>query len=131
MYYIKSKRTLKINGTPEDRYIAKVYRGTDITQEELCQEIAYASSLTEGDVNNCLKQFLFFIQRHCAEGRAVQTQIGKFIPAIRSKAVRTVDEVDNSTIKRVTCRFYPSARFKNNMKSAPVEFKDLSKIKYY
>lgn len=40
MYYIKSKRTLKINGTPEDRYIAKVYRGTDITQEELCQEIA-------------------------------------------------------------------------------------------
>lgn len=59
MYYIKSKRTLKINGTPEDRYIAKVYRGTDITQEELCQEIAYASSLTEGDVNNCLKLFLF------------------------------------------------------------------------
>ena len=59
MYYIKSKRTLKINGTPEDRYIAKVYRGTDITQEELCQEIAYASSLTECYVNNYFKLFLF------------------------------------------------------------------------
>ncbi len=131
MYYIKSKRTIKFNGTPEERYIAKVYRNQDTTLDTIAKEISHATSMSYPDVLLALKAFEIHVSNHVMNGSAVKFgTLGAFIPTIKSKAVRTADEVDDSTIKRVSCRFYPSVAFKKTMKNATLEFKDLSKIKY-
>ena len=131
MKYIKSKRTIRINGAPEDRYIAKVYRADDIDLETIANEISHATSISYPDLLAAIKALEIHISKHVINGSAVKFgMLGAFIPTIRSKAVRTVDEVDTSVVKRITCRFYPSKAFRESLKSTNLESKDLSKIKY-
>jgi hypothetical protein len=76
-----------------------------------------------------LKAFEIHVSNHVLNGNAVFFgTLGAFIPALRSTGVDSVDEVTAETVKRVTCRFFPSVAFKNTLKGVTLEYKDLSKI---
>ena len=129
--FIKTKRPMYIKGVKEDRYVASIYRSTDTSLDSIAKEISHATSVSYPDVLAALKAFEIHVAAHVLEGSAVKfVTLGAFIPALRSKAVASLDDVDADTVKRVTCRFYPSVAFRNQLKGAELEFKDLNKVKH-
>ena len=133
-YIVKVKNTEVSLMSIDDElsYIGEnLYRADDIDLETIANEISHATSISYPDLLAAIKALEIHISKHVMNGSAVKFgMLGSFIPTIRSKAVRTVDEVDTSVVKRVTCRFYPSKSFRESLKSSNLEFKDLSKIKY-
>jgi predicted histone-like DNA-binding protein len=129
MWYVKSKRSLWIKGAKEERYMARIFRGSNVTLDVIAKEISHATSVSYPDVVAALKAFEIHVSNHVLQGNAVFFgTLGAFIPKIKSTAVATADEVDAQSIKKVTCRFFPSVSFKNTLKGVTLEYKDLSKI---
>ncbi|MBP3254001.1 MAG: hypothetical protein IJ250_05485 [Bacteroidales bacterium] len=129
--FVKAKRSLKIDGTKTDMYVAKIYRAPDTSLDTVAQEISHATTLAYPDVMAALKAFEIHVANHVMEGSAVKFgTLGAFIPAIHSKAVKNSEDVDASIVKRVACRFFPSRNFYRQLKKASLEYKDLSKIKH-
>jgi predicted histone-like DNA-binding protein len=130
MFYIKSKQKCWVKGVQEEKYFARVFRGANVSLDEIAKEISHATSISYPDVLAALKAFEIHVSNHVLNGNAVffGPTLGAFIPALRSTGMPSADEVTAETVKKVTCRFFPSVAFKNNLKSATLEFKDLSKI---
>lgn len=130
MFYIKSKQKCWVKGVQEEKYFARIFRGANVSLDEIAKEISHATSISYPDVLAALKAFEIHVSNHVLNGNAVffGPTLGAFIPALRSRGMDSADEVTAETVKRVTCRFLPSVAFKNNLKSATLEFKDLSKI---
>jgi predicted histone-like DNA-binding protein len=129
MFYIKSKQKCWVKGVQEEKYFARVFRGANVSLDEIAKEISHATSVSYPDVVAALKAFEIHVSNHVLNGNAVFFgTLGAFIPALRSTGMPSAEEVTAETVKKVTCRFFPSVAFKNNLKSATLEFKDLSKI---
>ena len=129
MWYVKSKRSLWIKGAKEERYMARIFRGSNVTLDVIAKEISHATSVSYPDVVAALKAFEIHVSNHVLQGNAVFFEsLGAFIPKIKAQACATKEDVTAETIKKVTCRFFPSVAFKNTLKGATLEFKDLSKI---
>ena len=129
--FVKAKRTLLISGTKEDRYVAKIFRAPDTSLDAIAKEISHATSVSYPDVVAALKAFEIHVSNAVIKGSAVKFgALGSFIPAIRSKVVRKLDDVDADIVKRITCRFYPSNAFRKDLKSCPLEYRDLAKVKH-
>jgi predicted histone-like DNA-binding protein len=127
IYYTKGKKTLKLNGANEVRYVARIFRSADTSLDTIAEEISVATSLSYPDVVAALKAFEIFVSNHVSNGSAVKFgTLGAFIPAIHSKAMATPEEIDETAVKRITCRFFPSVSFKTKMKDAALEFKDVT-----
>ncbi|MGP1515931.1 MAG: hypothetical protein ACTTJH_08275 [Bacteroidales bacterium] len=129
--FIKTKRAMWIKGTKEDRFVASIYRSADTPLDTIAKEISHATSVSYPDVLAALKALEMHIALHVMNGSAVKFgTLGSFIPALRSKAVTKADDVTAQTVKRITCRFFPSVAFRSQMKSAELELKDLNKVKH-
>lgn len=130
MYYVKSKaKKMWIKGVQEDRYYAKIFRGANVSLDEIAQEISHATSVSYPDTLAALKAFEMHVSKHVMNGNAVMFgTLGAFIPKIKAQACLSADDVNAESIKRVTCRFYPSVAFKNTLKGVTLELKDLSKF---
>ncbi len=127
MFYYKIKRNLWVKGEKAIRFSARVFRGTDVSLDEIAKEISHSTTMSYPDVLAALKAFEIHISAHILNGSAVKFgTLGAFIPTLRSKACATAEEVTADTIKRVTCRFYPSVAFKNTMKGANLIEKDMN-----
>jgi predicted histone-like DNA-binding protein len=129
MYYIKSKGNVYIKGVKEEKYFARIFRGANVSLDQIAQEISHATSVSYPDVVAALKAFEIHVSNHVLQGNAIFFEsLGAFIPKIKAQACATKEDVTAETIKRVTCRFFPSVAFKNTLKGVTLEYKDLSKI---
>ena len=131
MYYVKAKKILSFSGEKEERYVARLFRSEYTTLDTIAKEISHATSVSYPDVLAALKAFEIHVSNHVLMGSAVKFgTLGAFIPSIHSKSVKKPEDVDAECVRRITCRFYPSVAFKQTMKSAVLEYKDLSKVKH-
>ena len=125
IHYVKQKRTLWVKGEKVERYNARILRSADTPLDTIAQEISHATSVSYPDVLAALKAFEIHVSNHVLNGSAVRFgTLGSFIPTLRTK------EVNADTVRRVTCRFFPSKDFRLKMKTAQLEFKDLDLIKH-
>ena len=46
MYYIKSKQKLWVKGVQEDKYFARIFRGANVSLDEIAKEISHATSVS-------------------------------------------------------------------------------------
>ena len=128
MYYYKSKIKLYSKGssTPQEKYYARVFRGFNVSLDEIAKEISHATSVSYPDVVAALKAFEIHVSNHILNGNAVFFEsLGAFIPRLRSQALDNKDDVNADSIKKVTCRFLPSVAFKQNLKGVSFEEKVL------
>ncbi len=117
--YVRVFKKVNVGAAPGMKYLARLFRGNDVTIDQLCQEITESTTLSYPDVLACLKAFEINIAKHVQNGSAVKFNIlGSFIPKIKATAKETLEEVDASTIKNFSCRFYPSVDFKRNLAKA-------------
>ncbi len=117
--YVRVFKKVNVGAAPGMKYLARLFRGNDVTIDQLCQEITESTTLSYPDVLACLKAFEINIAKHIQNGSAIKLGIlGAFVPKIKATAKETLEEVDASTIKSATCRFYPSVEFKRNLAKA-------------
>ena len=117
--YVKVKRDIHVGQNPGERYLARLVRNTDVSLDALAESIANSTTITYADVIATLKALEIEISKAILNGSAVKLNyLGSFIPQMNAKSQLDIDTCDASSITRYSCRFYPSTKFKHNLKQA-------------
>ena len=125
--YVRVERKISTGANIGMKFLARLFRGNDVSIDQICGEIAESTTLSYPDVLACLKAFEINIAKHVQNGSAVKLGVlGAFVPKIKATAKETLEEVDASTIKNFSCRFYPSVDFKRNLAKANFVEADLN-----
>lgn len=127
--YVKVKRNILLGNNPGERYVARLFRGQDMDLDMIAESISNSTTVSFADVLATLKALEIEISKAILNGNAVKLgYLGAFIPKIKAKSQSEAERVDASTITRFSCRFYPSQKFKHNLKMVKFQEVDL-KIK--
>ena len=107
--------------TPKKWYASPVNSGK-IDQKGIAKEIAGRSSLTSGDVNNVISNFLDLLPNHLIDGKSVQLgDFGTFRISFSSEGVANQEEFNVSKIKGLKIFFTPSSDFKHQLEEIHFE----------
>ncbi len=124
--YVKVKRVINVGSNPGEKYLARLFRGEDVSIDRIAGDISMATTVSYPDVLACLKAMETFVSSYIQSGQAVKFGVlGAFIPSISAKAMNSAEEVTADTIRRVACRFYPSSEFKRSLAKSKYELADL------
>jgi predicted histone-like DNA-binding protein len=106
---------------PKKSYASPVNAGK-LTVKDFAKEIAGRSSLTRGDVENVLNNFLDELPTFLKLGLSVQLgDFGTFRLTISSEGATEEEAFTAANIKGVKIVFTPSVALKNELKTAPFE----------
>ncbi|MDR0790648.1 MAG: hypothetical protein LBO06_07615 [Bacteroidales bacterium] len=120
--YVKVQRNIHTGANPGTRYLARIFRTNNVTLDQLAREISDATTVSYPDTLAALKALEIHVSAHVLSGEAVKLGLlGMFAPVIHATAKTTLAQVDASTIKRATCRFYPAVTFKDALDKVAFE----------
>ena len=123
--YTSIMKKISVGANPGEKFIAVISRNGVMTEEDLIQRIASASSLAENDILSAIRALQMVITEETMNGTTVQlNQLGNFTPYLSAKAMDTAEEVDASTIRGIKVNFRPNVRFKNKLKTAYFEYRN-------
>ena len=123
--YTSIMKKISVGTNPGEKFIAVISRNGVMTEEDLIQRIASASSLAENDILSAIRALQMVITEETMNGTTVQlNQLGNFTPYLSAKAMDTAEEVDASTIRGIKVNFRPNVRFKNKLKTAYFEYRN-------
>ena len=124
--YVKVKRDIHVGQNPGERYVARLVRNQDIDLDAIAESISNSTTISYADVIATLKALEIEISKAILNGSAVKLNyLGSFIPQLNAKSQLDIDTCDASSITRYSCRFYPSTKFKHNLKQAKFGEKNL------
>lgn len=107
---------------------AKLYYPQVINQgrvpfDSLCEEVAEQSSLTSGDIKNCMDRLINCLVRHLKEGRSVDCgDLGSFRINIRSTGADTPEAYDAATMMRKPSIQYYLGKKLRDMQDTGVQY---------
>lgn len=94
-------------------YYAKAQASGEVTMDEMAEDIAYATSLTDGDVLNALRALIKQVNRHLAAGKIVRLEnFGCFQLQLCSKGAETPKAFTTANITEATIQFRPGKPIK-------------------
>ena len=124
--YVKVKRDIHTGNNPGERYLARLVRNQDIDLDSIAESISNSTTISYADVIATLKALEIEISKAILNGSAVKLNyLGSFIPQLNAKSQLDIDTCDASSITRYSCRFYPSTKFKHNLKQAKFSEKNM------
>ncbi|MBO7224488.1 MAG: HU family DNA-binding protein [Bacteroidales bacterium] len=124
--YVKVKRDIHVGQNPGERYVARLFRGQDVDLDSIAESISNSTTISYADVIATLKALEIEISKAILNGSAVKLNyLGSFIPQLNAKSQLDVDTCDASSIKRFSCRFLPSVKFKHNLEKVKFQEADL------
>jgi predicted histone-like DNA-binding protein len=90
------------------KYYAKAQAAGVIDINELAEDIAYSTTLTDGDVLNVIRALVKQINKHIAKGEIVRLEnLGTFQAQLSSKGAPTEDKFDESFVRKIRLQFRP------------------------
>lgn len=100
-------------------YPVLVGNGT-VSFSDLCDEVAEQSSLTSGDVKNCVDRLIYAISKHLSNGRTVDAgDIGRFRVSLRSSGAETTETYSVSgNMRQPRVIYTPGKRLKDAQSNA-------------
>lgn len=112
---IKFKLIQKNDMKGGKKFYPLVINNGSVGFSKLCAEIAEQSSLTEGDVKNCLDRLTYVMASHLADGQNVSLgDLGSFGINVRGNGVAAeADFSTNRDMRRPTLRFHPGKRLRD------------------
>lgn len=109
------KRANPINRNEEMYYPAPVF-GEQIGEDELTEEISYASSVNQSDVRSVLSNLMEILPRHLMHGDSVNLEkFGIFRLSFESTGSKEESEVTAQNITRPKILFRPSTKLKDKI----------------
>lgn len=90
---------------------------------DLCDLIEKRSTLSAGDVKNCLEALQYEIIAALRNGNTVRFgDLGSFRPTLTSRVAESMEMFEQSNIKGLRVRFTPSSTMKENLSIEKLEF---------
>ena len=121
-YSLSQRRNPQDPEGPQKFYAAAQATG-EVDIDSLAEEIAYATSLTDGDVINAIRALVKRIIYHVAEGRIVRVEsLGDFRPSISSEGVDAEEDFNDSKIRKVKILFRPGDGIQAAFQTANLRF---------
>ncbi len=118
IYLNPKKQQIHANGVKSEKYYLKLSPTTNLEYEKLAQLIAERTTLTEYEVGFVLGELQDVIIENLALGRGVVLdRLGIFRPSLSAKAVDSLDEINLSTVRKVSIIYTPSVRIKKALKN--------------
>jgi predicted histone-like DNA-binding protein len=106
---------------PKKWYASSIHTGS-VTVKSFAKEIAGRSSLTRGDIENVLANFLDELPLFLTSGMSIKLgEFGTLRLSISSEGTDTKEEFDASNIKGVKVIFTPSADLKKALEEIKFE----------
>ena len=117
---IKFKLIQKRDMKGGKKFYPQVITNGNVTFTKLCQEIAEQSSLTDGDVKNCLDRLSYVLASHLSDGQNVSLgDLGSFgILAKGNGAASGADFKTTRDMRRPSVRYYPGKRIRDVQETA-------------
>ena len=104
-------------------YYPQVINQGRVSFDSLCEEVAEQSSLTSGDIKNCMDRLINCLVRHLKEGRSVDCgDLGSFRINIRSTGADTPDAYDAATMMRKPSVQYYLGKKLRDMQDTGVQY---------
>lgn len=104
-------------------YYPQVINLGRVSFDSLCEEVAEQSSLTSGDIKNCMDRLINCLVRHLKEGRSVDCgDLGSFRINIRSSGADTPEAYDPQTMMRTPGVQYYAGKKLRSMRETDVTF---------
>lgn len=95
------------------KYYAKAQASGEVTMDEMADDIAYATSLTDGDVLNAIRALIKQVNRHLAAGKIVRLEnFGSFQIQLCSDGADTEKAFTAANITAATIQFRPGKPIK-------------------
>lgn len=115
MNYDVVKRANPLDRTKELYYPAPVW-GAEVSEDELSEEISYASSVNQADVKAVISSFIEMIPRHLMKGETLRLgNLGIFRMSFESAGQEEQEKVSASDIKKSKILFRPSMVLKKKI----------------
>lgn len=94
-------------------YYAKAQAAGEVTMDEMAEDIAYATSLTDGDTLNTIRALIRQINKHLAAGKIVRLEnFGSFQLQLSSKGAASEKEFTTANITSANIQFRPGKPIK-------------------
>lgn len=104
-------------------YYPQVINQGRVSFDTLCEEVAEQSSLTSGDIKNCMDRLINCLVRHLKEGRSVDCgDLGSFRINIRSTGADTPEAYDAATMMRKPSIQYYLGKKLRDMQDTGVQY---------
>lgn len=104
-------------------YYPQVINQGRVSFDSLCEEVAEQSSLTSGDIKNCMDRLINCLVRHLKEGRSVDCgDLGSFRINIRSSGADTPETYDAATMMRKPSIQYYLGKKLRDMQDTGVQY---------
>lgn len=104
-------------------YYPQVINQGRVSFDSLCEEVAEQSSLTSGDIKNCMDRLINCLVRHLKEGRSVDCgDLGSFRINIRSTGADTPETYDAQTMMRKPSVQYYLGKKLRDMQDTGVQY---------
>ena len=97
-------------GNPDapKKYYAKAQASGEVTLDEMAEDIAYATTLTDADVLAAIRAFIKQLNKHLANGKIVRAEnLGSFQLQIQSTGADTEEDFTADHITGVSIQFRP------------------------
>ena len=104
-------------------YYPQVINQGRVSFDSLCEEVAEQSSITSGDIKNCMDRLINCLVRHLKEGRSVDCgDLGSFRINIRSTGAETPEAYDAATMMRKPSVQYYLGKKLRDMQDTGVQY---------
>ena len=105
------------------KFYPQVITNGNVSFTKLCQEISEQSSLTEGDVKNCLDRLSYVLANHLSDGQNVSLgDLGSFGVLSRGNGVESEEAwVTGRDMRRPSVRYFPGKRLREVQDKATYE----------
>lgn len=104
------------------KYYACAQVREEISIDRVAEEIAFSSSLTEGDVLNVLRSLAHNVAGHLADGDLVDLgDLGRFQYKLSSEGVEDRESFTQAHIRKVRMQFRPGRIFRNSIPALKFE----------
>ncbi len=99
--------------TAPKKYYAKAQADGEVTMDEMADEIAYSTSLTDGDVLNAIRALIKQVNKHLAAGKIVRLEtFGTFQLQLQSEGAETEKKFTAANITAAHIQFRPGKPIK-------------------
>lgn len=116
------------NPSAPPRYYARCQARETVSEDFICRRIAYATSLTEGDVRNVIRSLGWEIKSRLMEGDLVQLgSFGSFQFQVQSEGTTLREDFNCYKIKGAKLQFRPGSIFTAGL--ADLEFEEVIPVK--
>lgn len=109
------------------KYYGKVQASGTVNFDTLAEDIAYATTLTDGDVSNVLRALVKQIKKHLADGKIVQLDtLGSFQFQLSGEGALTEKDYSTSLIKKMRIQYRPGRLVREVQNLSTLQFKKVS-----